>query len=72
MATIKSSLRSQFEVERRRSAFMSFLLGTGVGIIVTDTWISAWFGIPGGFIGGVVAYGLVYGYETLMWRRHHG
>ena len=71
MATQSSPLRKQFEVERRRSAFMCFLAGTGIGIIVTDNWINALLGIPGGLLTGGVAYGLVYGYETLMWKRHH-
>ncbi|MFN0094436.1 MAG: hypothetical protein ACKVVT_06620 [Dehalococcoidia bacterium] len=72
MAIRKSPLRQQFEVERRRSAFLSFLCGAGIGIIVTDTWISHWFGVAGGFAIGGLAYGAVYGYETLMWRKHHG
>ena len=68
----KSALREQFEAERRRSAFFSFLSAAGIGIIITDTWISRWFGVPGGLAAGGFAYGLVYGYETLMWRKHHG
>lgn len=51
---------------------MSFLLGAGTGIIVTDTWLSHWFGAVGGIVGGGAAYGLVYAYETLMWSRNHG
>ena len=72
MTAPTTALRKQFEAERRRSAFMCFLLGAGIGIIVTDTWINALLGIPGGLTVGGAAYGLVYGYETLMWRRHHG
>lgn len=51
---------------------MGFLAGTGIGIIATDTWVSPWLGVPGGLLMGGAAYGLIYGYETLMWRRHHG
>jgi hypothetical protein len=65
-------LRERFEDERKRSAFFSFLAGTGAGIIAADTWLSPWLGIPGGLLAGGVAYGLVYGYETLMWRKNHG
>ncbi len=65
-------VRERFEDERKRSAFFSFLAGTGVGIIVTDTWVSPLLGIPGGLLVGGIAYGLVFGYETMMWRRHHG
>jgi hypothetical protein len=72
MALGKSHLRERFEVERRRSAFFSFLCGAGIGIIVTDTWISHWLGVAGGLAIGGAAYGLVYGYESFMWRRHHG
>ncbi len=68
----KHPLREQFEVERRRSAFISFLAGTGIGIIATDTWVSPWLGVPGGLLIGGVAYSIVFGYETVMWRRHHG
>ena len=71
MAATRTPLRERFEFERRRSAFLSFLLGAGTGIIVTDTWLSHWFGVVGGFAVGGVAYGLVYGFETLMWRRDH-
>ena len=38
---------------------------------MTDTWINHWFGVPGGLAIGALAYGLVYGFETLMWRRNH-
>ena len=72
MAPAKHPIRERFEMERRRAAFISFLLGAGTGIIVTDTWLSHWFGAIGGVIVGGIAYGLVYGYETLMWRRNHG
>jgi len=68
----KSSLRQQFESERRRAAFFAFLPATGAGIIASDTWISPWFGVPGGLLVGGLAYLLVYGYETMMWRREHG
>ena len=72
MTTAKSALRERFEVERRRSAFLTALAGVCIGIIITDTWISHWFGVVGGLGGGGIAYAIVYGYETLMWRRHHG
>ena len=72
MARAKHPVRERFEAERRRAAFLSFLLAAGTGIIVTDTWLSHWFGAVGGMVLGAAAYGLVYGYETLMWRKHHG
>ena len=72
VAALKSPLRQQFEAERRRSAFFSFLLGAGSGIIVADTWLSSYLGVPGGAGAGGLAYGVVYLYETWMWRRHHG
>lgn len=62
----------QFEAERRRSAFLAFLAGAGSGIIVTDTWISHWLGVAGGLAAGAIAYGAVFAYETVMWRRNHG
>jgi hypothetical protein len=65
-------VRERFEAERRRSAFFSFLAGTGIGIIVADTWVSPLLGIPGGLLAGGLAYGAVYLYETWMWSRHHG
>ncbi|WP_322797171.1 hypothetical protein [Tepidiforma sp.] len=65
-------LRDRFEAERRRSAFLSFLAGAGIGIVAFDTWVSHWLGIPGGVLVGGFAYAVTYGYETLMWRRHHG
>lgn len=68
----KHPLRERFETERRQAAFFSFLAGSGIGIIAADTWISHWLGVPGGLAIGGVAYGLVYLYETAMWRRHHG
>jgi hypothetical protein len=68
----KSALRQHFEVERRRAAFLAFLPATGAGIIASDTWITPWMGIPGGLLFGGAAYLLVYGYETLIWRRDHG
>ena len=68
----RNPLRERFEVERRRSAFMSFLPAAGIGIIASDTWIAPWAGIPGGLVLGGFAYALVWGYESLMWRRHHG
>src|SRR5438067_726728 len=57
MQASRGPLRERFEVERRRAAFFSFLAGAGIGIIVTDTWLSHWFGVVGGFVGGGVAYG---------------
>jgi hypothetical protein len=69
---VKTAMRAQFELERRRAAFLAFLPATGAGIIASDTWISPWAGIPGGFVLGGLAYALVYGYETFMWRKHHG
>jgi hypothetical protein len=67
-----ADLRERFEIERRRTAFLSFLAGAGIGIIVFDTWVSHWLGIPGGLAVGALAYGVTYGYDTLMWRRRHG
>ncbi|GIW16794.1 MAG: hypothetical protein KatS3mg063_2647 [Tepidiforma sp.] len=67
-----ADLRERFETERRRTAFLSFLAGAGIGIIVFDTWVSHWLGIPGGLAVGALAYGVTYGYDTLMWRRRHG
>ena len=72
MAPRPHPVRERFETERWRSAFFSFLAGTGIGIIVTDTWVSPLLGIPGGLFMGGVAYGAVYLYETWMWRRRHG
>ena len=68
----KHPLRERFEAERRRAAFLSFLAGTGIGIIAADTWVSPWLGVPGGLAVGAVAYGSVWAYETLMWRRENG
>ena len=64
-------LRQRFEEERRRSAFLSALFAGGAGIIATDTWLAHWAGALGGLAAGIAAYGLVYAYETLMWRRQH-
>lgn len=64
--------REEFEVLRRREAFFSFLAGAGIGIIVFDTWVNPWMGVPGGLAVGGLAYGAVWAYESLMWRRHHG
>lgn len=72
MATQKSPLRAQFETERKRAAFLAFLPAAGTGIIASDTWVSPWAGIPGGLLLGALAYLLVYGYETFMWRRNNG
>ncbi len=72
MTAAKSPLRDRFETERRRAAFMAFLPAMGVGVIAADTWVAAWAGVPGGLVFGGFAYGLVYVYETLMWRRDHG
>jgi hypothetical protein len=65
-------LRRQFEEERRRSAFFSFLAAAGAGIIASDTLVGPWAGIPGGLLAGAAAYALVWSYESLMWRKHHG
>lgn len=70
--TVREPLRVQFEAERRRAAFLAFLAGAGSGIIITDTWISHLLGVVGGIGAGTAAYGAVFGYETLMWRRKHG
>lgn len=73
MTTVrKHPLRERFEAERRRAAFLSFLAGTGIGIIAADTWVSPWLGVPGGLAVGAFAYGSVWAYETLMWRRENG
>jgi hypothetical protein len=72
MTAVKSRIREEFETERKRAAFFAFLPATAAGIIASDTWISPWAGIPGGLVLGAFAYALVYGYETVMWRRHHG
>lgn len=64
-------LRKRFEEERRRSAFFSALFAGGAGIIAADTWLAHWAGALGGLAAGFAAYGLVFGYETLMWRREH-
>ena len=72
MTRTRHPLRERFEAGRRREAFISFLAGAGTGIIVVDTWVSPFLGVLGGLAFGALAYGLVYGYETLMWRRHHG
>jgi hypothetical protein len=72
VAQTKSPLRQEFELGRRREAFFAFLAGAGTGIIATDTWLSHWLGVLGGLAVGGLAYGIVYGYETFMWRRHHG
>jgi hypothetical protein len=72
MSVTKSPLRRQFEAERRRSAFLSAVAAGGSGIIVADTWVSPYLGVPGGLAAGGFAYALVYLYETWMWRRHHG
>lgn len=68
----RDPLRQRFETERRRSAFLSFLPAAGIGIIASDTWLSPWAGVPGGLAVGAMAYALVWGYESFMWRRHHG
>ena len=48
------------------------LAGAGIGIIAADTWVSHWLGVPGGLVVGGFAYGVVWAYETLMWRRENG
>lgn len=68
----KHPLRERFESERRRAAFTGFLPMTAVGIIATDTWVSPWLGVPGGLLIGGLGYAIIWGYETLMWRREHG
>lgn len=72
MSTAIDPIRTRFEVERRRSAFLAFLPAMGAGVIAADTWLSPWAGVPGGLAVGAFAYVLVFGYETLMWRHHHG
>jgi len=69
---LRNPLRDRFEVERRRSAFLSFLPAAGIGIIACDTLVAPWAGVPGGLLVGSAAYLLVYGYETFMWKKHHG
>lgn len=51
---------------------LTFLLTGAIGIIIGDTWINSWAGIPGGLIGGGAGYGFIYLYESFMWRREHG
>ena len=72
MAESKSPLREEFEQERRRAAFLTAMTGMAIGVIVADTWISPLAGIPGGLGAGAFAYGIVWAYETFMWRKHHG
>ena len=73
MTTVRRHpLRERFEVERRRASFLTFLAGTGIGIIAADTWVSHRLGVPGGLALGGLAYGIVWAYETLMWRRENG
>ena len=68
----KPPIRLEFEHERRRSAFFSALAAGMTGIIAVDTWIVAWGGVFGGLALGGAAWLLVYGYESLMWRRRYG
>ena len=73
MTTVrKHPLRERFERERRQASFFSFLAGTGIGIIATDTWVSHWLGVPGGLAIGGLAYAIVWAYDTLMWRHENG
>jgi hypothetical protein len=65
-------LRDEFERKRRQGAFIAALPAGGIGIIAADTWITPWAGPPGGVIAGLMAYVVVYAYESAMWRRHHG
>lgn len=65
-------LRQRFEEERRRAAFLSFLPATGAGIIAADSLLAPWAGVPGGLAFGGFAYLIVYGYESVIWRRQHG
>lgn len=68
----KHPLRQRFEEERRRAAFLAFLPAMGIGVIAADTWVSPWLGVPGGFLVGGLGAAVVYGYETIAWRRRHG
>jgi hypothetical protein len=68
----RNPLRERFESERRRASFFAFLAGAGSGIIITDMWISHWLGVVGGVAFGALAYGAVFTYESIMWRRHSG
>ena len=68
----ETGLRERFASERRRSAFFAALAGGGAGIIAADMWIASQLGVAGGIVGGLLAYGIVFAYETLMWRRNHG
>lgn len=65
-------LRERFEIERRRASFFAFLAGAGSGIIISDMWISPWLGVVGGVALGLLAYGSVFAFESLMWRKHRG
>ena len=71
MPAAKLPTRTEFESQRRRAAFFASLPAGMTAIIATDTWISSAFGIVGGVVGGLAAYALVFGYESLMWRKHH-
>ena len=68
----KHPVRERFEDERRRAAFLTFLPAAGVGIIASDTWVAHWAGVLGGLLIGAAAYAAVWGWESLMWRKHHG
>ncbi|MCC6382116.1 MAG: hypothetical protein IT304_06370 [Dehalococcoidia bacterium] len=72
MEPVRAPLRRRFEQERRRAAFLAFLPMAGVGIIATDTWVDHWLGALGGLALGGLGYAVVYAYETVMWRLHHG
>ena len=68
----ETGLRERFASERRRSAFFAARAGGGAGIIAPDMWIAPQLGVAGGIVGGLLAYGIVFAYETLMGRRNHG
>ena len=71
MAAATTPQRVKFETLRRRSAFVASLPAGMTATIATDTWISSAFGIVGGVAGGLTAYALVFGYESLIWRRRN-
>jgi hypothetical protein len=71
MSRARPPLRIEFETARRRAAFQAFLPAAAAGIIAADTWVSHWSGFAGGFVLGGVAYGMAWGWESWMWRRHH-
>lgn len=72
MADARTPLRKRFESERRRAAFIGSLPAGMTGIIAADTWLAPVLGIAGGLAAGLLAYGVIFWYETLMWRKRHG